>query len=225
MTLALTEPAVTLTDYAIAIECTVFTLLLVRRQSSDPVLRFWFVVFFASIGAASLLGGTVHGFFEDAASSGRAILWPATLLSILVTSLAVWSIGAILQLGERAAGWVRRLAIAQLVILSLVVLFVTQQFFIAIIAYLPGTLFFLIALSLAYRRRSHAALGWGIVGLALTFVAAAVQQLRIAIHPVYFDHNALYHVIQGVALWMIFLAARWISTAQPPIRRTNDLTT
>ncbi len=225
MTLALTEPAVTLTDYAIAIECAVFTLLLVRRQASDPVLRFWFVVFFASIGAASLLGGTVHGFFEDAASTGRAILWPATLLSILVTSLAVWSIGAILQLGERAAGWVRRLAIAQLVILSVVVLFVTRQFFIAIISYLPATLFFLIALSLAYRRRPHAVLGWGIVGLALTFVAAAVQQLRIAIHPVYFDHNALYHVIQGVALWMIFLAARWISIAQPPIRRTNDLTT
>lgn len=32
-------------------------------------------------------------------------------------------------------------------------------------------------------------------------------------------------VIQGVALWMIFLTARWISTSQPPIRRTNDLTT
>jgi hypothetical protein len=35
-----------------------------------------------------------------------------------------------------------------------------------------------------------------------------VQQLRIAVHPVYLNHNALYHVIQFVALWMIFVAAR-----------------
>ncbi|MGI8402023.1 MAG: tetratricopeptide repeat protein [Gemmatimonadaceae bacterium] len=49
----LTEPAVTLTDYALAIECAVFVLLLMRRDASDQTVRFWFVVFFASIGAAS----------------------------------------------------------------------------------------------------------------------------------------------------------------------------
>jgi hypothetical protein len=221
----MTEPAVTLTDYTLAIECAVFVLALVRLEARDRALRFWFGVFFAVIGAASVLGGTVHGFFSQVSSPARSILWSATLLSILVTSLAVWTIGAILQLDERGEALVRRLAIAQLVLLSLVVLFVTSKFYVAIIAYLPSTLFLLYALLAAYRRRPDAGVWWGVRGLALTLAAAAVQQLQIGIHPVYFDHNALYHLIQGVALGMIFLAAKSISRAQPPIRRRHDLTT
>jgi len=32
-------------------------------------------------------------------------------------------------------------------------------------------------------------------------VAAAVQQARIALHPNYFNHNALYHLLQAIALF------------------------
>jgi len=221
----MTEPAITLTDYALAIECAVFVFALVRLDARDQTLRFWFIVFFASISAASVFSGSVHGFFLPASSRGRSILWPATLLSILVTSLAAWTIGAILLLDERGAALVRRLAIAQLMLFSLVVLFVTSKFYVAIIAYLPSTLFLLFALLTTYRRRPDAALRWGVVGLALTLGAAAVQQLHIGIHAVYFNHNALYHVIEGAALLMIFLAAKSISNARPPIRRSHDLTT
>jgi hypothetical protein len=219
----LTRPAVSLTDFALAIECAVFTLLLVRRPASDPLLRGWFVTFFASIAAASLLGGIMHGFFEYSTSPVRTILWTATLLSILVTSLAAWSTAAILQLDERASLWARRFAVAQLVVLSLVVLFVTRVFLVAIVAYLPATIFLLISLSLAYRRRRSSALGWGVAGLVLVFLGAAVQQLGVTVHPVYLDHNTLYHVIQGFALWMIYRAATWIVTAQPIVRRTHDI--
>jgi hypothetical protein len=221
----MTEPAVTLTDYALAVECAAIVFVLARLDARDRKLFFWFVVFFASIGAASAFGGTVHGFFLPAESRGRAILWPATLLSILVTSLAAWNIGAILKFDERGAAIVRRLAVAQFVLFSLIVLFVTSRFYIGIIAYLPSTLFLLIALLTTYRRRPDPGIRWGVAGLALTLGAAVVQQLRLGIHPVYFNHNALYHVIQGVALWMIFRAARSISIAWPPIRRSHDIKT
>jgi hypothetical protein len=223
--MTLTEPAVTLTDYALAIECVMFVLLLTRRDTSDRTLRFWFVVFFASAAGASLLGGTVHGFFPDAGSPGRRILWQATLLAILVTSLAAWHIGAILLLTGRSVTIVRCLAIGQLAVFSFVVLFVRSEFVIAIIAYLPATFFLLIGLLAAYRSRHLSALRWGITGLGLTFLAAAVQRLHIAVHPYYFDHNALYHVIQGTALWMIFLGARCIASARPPIRRMHAIST
>lgn len=219
----LTRPAVSLTDFALAIECAVFTLLLMRRPASDPLLRGWFVAFFASIAAASLLGGTMHGFFEYSTSPVRTILWTATLLSILLTSFAAWSTAAILQLDARASLWARRFAVAQLVVLSLVVLFVTREFLVAIVAYLPATIFLLISLSLAYRRRRSSALAWGVGGLVLVFVGAAVQQLGVTVHPVYLDHNTLYHVIQGIALWMIYRAAKWIVAAQPIVRRTHDI--
>ena len=225
MGMTLTEPAITLTDYALAIECSVFALLLMRRDASDRTLRFWFVVFFASAACASLLGGTVHGFFPDAAGNGRRVLWQATLLAILVTSLAAWNIGAILLLSARGVTIVRSLAIAQLLVFSLVVLFVRREFIIAIIAYLPATLFLLIGLVAAYRRHHLQALRWGVLGLGLTLLAAAVQRFHIVVHPDYFNHNALYHVIQGAALWMIFLAARCISSARPPVRRIHVFST
>ena len=223
--MTLTEPAVTLTDYALAIECAVFVLLLMRSDASDRTLRFWFVVFFASAAAASLLGGTVHGFFPDTASHARQLFWEATLLAILVTSFAGWNIGAILLFAPRGATIVRRVAIVLLAVLSFVVLFVKPEFLIAIISYVPATLFLLIALIAAYRSRRLLPLRWGIVGLGLTFVAAAVQRLHLSIHPYYFNHNALYHVIQGAALWMIFLGARCISSARPPIRRMHAIPT
>jgi hypothetical protein len=220
----MTEPAVTLTDYALAIEAAVFVFALVRPEVRDRTVRFWFVVFFASVAVASALGGTVHGFFPDASSPGRAIFWRASLLSILVTSLAAWNISAILELDERGATLVRRLAIAQLAVFSLIVLSISSKFYIAILAYLPSTLILMFALASTYRRRREPAIGWGVAGLALTLVAAAVQQLRIGFHPVYFNHNALYHVIQGVALGMIFVAARTISRAWPPFRRSHAKT-
>ena len=128
-------------------------------------------------------------------------------------------------LSPRSAAIVRFLAMAQLVVFSFVVLFVRHEFFIAIIAYLPATLFLLIGLIGAYRSRRLPPLRWGITGLGLTFVAAAVQRLHIAVHPHYFDHNALYHVIQGTALWMIFLAARCLSSTRPPVRRMHAFQT
>jgi hypothetical protein len=221
----MTEPAVTLTDYALAIECAVFVIALARLDARDKQLCIWFVVFFASVGAASVLGGTVHGFFLAASSPGRRILWPATILAILVTSLAAWNIGAGLELDQRQAALVRRLALAQLVLLALVVLFVTSKFYIGIIAYLPSTLFLLFALLATYRHRPDRGIRWGVTGLALTLVAAVVQQARVGIHPVYFNHNALYHVIQGAALGMIFVAARSISRAWPPFRRSHVIKT
>jgi hypothetical protein len=221
----MTEPAVTLTDYALAIECAVFVIALSRLDARDKQLCFWFIVFFASIGAASVMGGTVHGFFLAASSPGRRILWPATIFAILVTSLTAWNIGAVLQLDERKAVVVRRLAIAQLVLFSLVVLCLTSKFYVGVIAYLPSTLFLLLALAATYRRRPDRAIRWGVTGLVLTFVAAAVQQLRVGIHPIYFNHNALYHVIQGTALGMVFVAARSISRAWPPFRRSHDIKT
>lgn len=209
----MTEPDVALTDYALAIECAVFCALALRWAATDRRLRALWVVLFASIGVGSVLGGTVHGFFLAEDSAGHDILWPATLLALGVTSTAMWLIGARVQLRESAERWVGRVALAALVAYALVVIFVNSRFYVAIVMYLPATVFLLVVMTLAYRRTPSSALACGIVGLALTFVAAAVQQLRIAIHPVYFNHNALYHVIQGISLFLLFLSARFLTSS------------
>jgi hypothetical protein len=87
-------------------------------------------------------------------------------------------------------------------------LFVGESFLVAIVSYAPAALFLLIAFGLVYRQCHGPYLLAGVAGLALTFIAAAVQQAGIGLHSHYFDHNAFYHLIQGAALFLIFWAAR-----------------
>src|SRR5262249_36237185 len=68
---AVTEPDVTLTDVGLALECGLFAVL-ITRQCSRVALSFWFVAFFASVGAAALAGAAVHGGFAPEPTS---IVW------------------------------------------------------------------------------------------------------------------------------------------------------
>ena len=47
---------------------------------------------------------------------------------------------------------------------------------------------------------------WSLVagGFAVSVAAALLQQGRVAIHPVYFGHNAVYHVVQAIALVLLY---------------------
>src|SRR2546422_827392 len=74
--------------------------------------------------------------------------------------------------------------------------------------FVPAAVFLLVVLSVAYARARERRILVAIAGLGLMFIAAAVQQARIALHPTYFNHNALYHLIQAVALWLFFLGSR-----------------
>jgi hypothetical protein len=42
----------------------------------------------------------------------------------------------------------------------------------------------------------------------VSVAAAGLQQAGIGIHPAYFDHNAVYHVLQGIALVLLYLGFR-----------------
>lgn len=202
----MTEPDVTLTDYAIALECLILCVVALRWHARHD-LRRWWVVFFASIGFAAAVGGTMHGFFPDEEAVIGRSLWLATMLTLGVTSLAAWAVGSVLLRME----WIRGTAVALFVIYALVVLLVSREFLVAIVMYLPATVFLLAVLVSRHRREPHRALTLAITGVVLTFVAAGIQQAQLGVHPVYFDHNALYHVVQGVALFLIFIGARHTS--------------
>lgn len=200
------EPDVTLTDYALTVECAGFCAALVRRQGASPT-RTAAVALFASLGAASLLGGTVHGFFPDPTTVAHAVLWRGTLLAIGLVALFAWAVGARLLWDQgkcRAA--VLTLAGLDFLAYAAVVGWVSQTFLVAIVNYLPPITFLLAAFVVRYRRASEARWRHGIVGVLLTFAAALAQQLKLGLHPVYFNHNAVYHVVQAVALAFLFLA-------------------
>lgn len=203
------EPDVTLTDFGLAIESGILAVLLTRKRPQPPSLspRGWLVTFFVSTGGAALLGGIDHGFLRDPAGTGHAIVWPASLLAIGVSSLAIWSIAAEIQFAPSVArrlGYAGKLAFVSY---SGVVLLVDQQFIYAVGLYLPAASALLIVLWLAYVRHQEPALLVGIASIALTFLAAGVQVGRIGVHPQLFNHNALYHAIQAVALLLFWYSA------------------
>jgi hypothetical protein len=207
------DPDTTLTDLGLAVESAVLAWLLARREGPREAARGWWLLFFGAAGSASLLGGLYHGFFHPAQSAFADPLWAATLLCLGLPALAGWALGAPILLPRRARGVTVAAAVVYVTYGGLV-LASFQDFLVAVAHYLPAAVFLLIALAVAYYRRRARPLGLGLAGMVLIFVGAGLQQAGVALHPVHFDHNAVYHVVQAIALYLLYRGAAWLVT--PP---------
>ncbi len=127
-----------------------------------------------------------------------------------ITGLSGVHIGTALQFSRTTRHYINRIAFALAFFLAyiVVVLFVRRDFLVAIIDYLPALAFMGGGFLFAYRRRRRPPFLVGFLGICLMLFAAAAQQAKLGIDPRYFDHNALYHLLQAIALFMVFLAAR-----------------
>ncbi len=211
----MTEPDVALTDYALALECATLAWLVGRTATRHADARTWAVLFFGTIGLAAVLGGTVHGFFPDPRTTGALLLWPGALLAVGLTSLTAWGLGATLLIAPGAARWVVIAAACGFVAYAFLI-GLTPTFAVAVAHYLPAVVFLLAVLLVAHRRNPEGPGMIGAAGLLLTLVAALLQQAGIGVHRVYFDHNALYHVVQGVALVLVYVGVRWLVQTSTP---------
>jgi hypothetical protein len=205
-----TEPDVALTDYALAVESGILAALLLGEPSARPDLQRWFVVFFGAIGTAATLGGTVHGFFAPRRSPLGTVLWRGALMAIGLAAGSAWLLGAALLWGHAPDSTFLGIVAAGFVAYAVVVLAVTDAFWVAVASYLPPTGFLMFAYWNAFRSDPAGAFAIGFAGLALTMAAGLAQQLRIGIHPIYFNHNAVYHAVQAAALLMIFWSAQYL---------------
>jgi len=204
----MTQVDVSLTDYGLAVECAYFAYQIARPRSAATSLRRAFVATFLSIAVAAAAGGTVHGFFLDKNSLGYRVLWPFTLIVMGITGLSGVHIGTALQFSRRTRILINKISLVAFASYVLVVVFVRRDFLIAILGYFPALIFIGAGFFLAYLRQRRSPLLIGFLGICLMLFAAAAQQAKIGIDPRYFDHNALYHLLQAIALFMVFLAAR-----------------
>ena len=201
------EPDVAFTDYALAVESFLFGFWVNRAQPSNSA-KSWFVVLFVSIGLAALVGGTVHGFLTDSQSPAARFCWLVTMIFLGITAFAEYGIGARLMLSPQLGNLLIVVAMMIFVTYLTTILLWNTTFRIAVIDYLSGLIFVLIAfVQMYFRYRSRSALA-GVMGLLLTVGASAVQQAHISIDRRYFNHNALYHLLEAIALLLIYRAAR-----------------
>ena len=211
--MTISEPATLVTDYLLAL----FTGALGRRLGSIAsaaellgfidkarALRWWSVAFMAT-AVAGAAGGTVHGFQHEMPRVATKLLWLVTLESLVVAAFAV--VSAAIVLG--GWGWRTRFiaTFAAGVAFGSYGLWVIRNpvFLMAILAYgaafavLVGVRLFTRPLDLGGRLL--------LAGVVLSLIAAGIQQSGVAIHR-YFNHNDLYHVVQAVAVWFLYLAAK-----------------
>ena len=194
------EPDVTITDYLLSLACAGFAGWCWRRHADA---HRWYVVFFITLSLASLFGGTVHGFITSGPWS--ELLWCGVLLSLGGTAVAMWGITTALGFSPAIARWMMGAVVLLALLYLSVVIGGLREFGLAIMAYLPPAIGMLVVY---VRHRHHPGAWWsGIIGVLLTFVAAGVQVGEIALHPTWFNHNALYHLIQVMALFGIARAA------------------
>jgi hypothetical protein len=209
----MTQQYVALTDYGLSIECLTFLAFLIRLRSS-PRLRFWFLVFFLSIAVSSLIGGTVHGFFAEPSSVGEKILWPLTMIGIGVTALSGIQVARAILWPDRKSLSADAAVYGAFCIYCGVVLFVSANFLIAILGYLPAILFLAWALMKNYLRSHQKSFLTGFLGLAVIVFGSVIQQIKILDSSHYFNRNVLYHIMQGIGLVMVFGTARSLEGAK-----------
>ncbi len=204
------EPDVTLTDYLLTVECLTLAGLLWRAQVANIVTRRALIVFFLSLAVGAGLGGTSHGFFPYDAGAVGVALWGLTLVFLGIAAWGGWTVFAWSSFAPRPARVVTAVSGAILLGYIYYVAVIDQAYSVVILHYVPAILALTFAFFARALQSGHRMAWVGLTGLILTFVAAGVQLAGFGLHPRYFNHNAMYHVIQFVALLLFYKGGRWL---------------
>src|SRR5688500_3692429 len=192
------EPMTLATDYLLTIAAAVFAIRLWRTN------RHWALAFLFT-AAGSFFGGTYHGFAPVLHVLTTIVLWKLTVYSLGLASF-------FLVLGSG-----RALLLVALVKLIVYMSWMTahSEFLWVIIDY--GIALLIVAVVQLTRRGPSTP--WVIASIAVSVIGALVQMSRLTLHE-HFNHNDLYHVIQLIALWLLYRGGKLMnpSTARPMTR-------
>jgi len=208
---------VAFTDFLLFVETAIFSTLLFRESAPHhPRLRTLAGALFALLGASSLLGVVFHAFFPlKASSAGGHAVWMLTGISIALTTSAVWYINAVLTRYRKLGRLVEALVPVYFLAFAYALFFVDYTFRTMISFYAPAVVLLAIIAARTYARSRSREWLYLTLGTGLSFTAAAVQAMKIGVHPIYFNFNALYHLIQGVALAFLFVSFRLLLRREP----------
>jgi hypothetical protein len=148
-----------------------------------PVHRTWALAFLFT-ALATFIGGVYHGYGDQTEE-----LWKATVILVGIASFFL------------LAGVHRNLAIVAAVKLVIYATWMTTHDDFRYVVADYGLTLLLVGIF-------HPAKKWVWGSIAVSVLGAVVQQARVTVHPHWFDYNDLYHVIQMVALWMLYRAGK-----------------
>lgn len=192
--MTLHEPATFLTDVVLAAFAAWLAWRLRRAMPVENRAARWCATALALTAVSGLIGGTCHGFAPNFSAELGAAWWRLTLLSIVGVSAAM-GLACVHEIAppSQRRGW---FAVVAAKALGFAAAALAHPVFLVAIADYGSTLLVWLAAAVVLRRAWR---GPMLAAIALSAVAAAVQQLKWAPAP-WFNHNDLYHVIQMGAL-------------------------
>ncbi len=220
------EVMVSVSDFVLAGFSGLLAFKLLSQQTEMRRTRRWFGIVLAAIAFSALLGGISHGFLPEERSRLGALMWRATLMSIGPAAVGLWMLASLLLFRPATVERARTLGLIALAIYVGVVLFEYQNFMIALAVYLPAAVLLLVGFAVNLRTKGEPFATDGLVAMALTLAAGLLQYLRIGFHPIYFNHNVLYHFCQGVAVFFLYRAgSKWLepSGSRLPVLKSQPL--
>jgi hypothetical protein len=201
---AIGEPATLVTDYLMAGIALVFSIDLARRADGQGHVVWWSRAF-GLLAAGAFLGGSWHGFHEWLPLSIAGAFWWSTLASTALASFAFMRASALQWLApgrDELWAWIAGIKLAAV----LAAQSMRPDFLVSVLDFAASALFLTVAAGLG-RRRQPAAFAFVVAGVGLFAVGVVVQQGGVSPHR-RFNHNDLFHVIQGAANACFFLSAR-----------------
>lgn len=199
--MANSEPMTAATDLVLALGCTFWGArqLLAGRRTRCTSRVFWGLGFLG-FAAAAFAGGLYHGMRDAFSPAVGAALWRAVVASMAVASAAMLA-GAVRAFVGRAARpfW---LAVCAMKLAVVLVFFGGSENFTAVIVDYGIAQFAMLYLAAsAWRRERTESAPWILAGVAVSVIAAAIQQSGFALHR-HFDHNDLYHLVQFSGMYL-----------------------
>lgn len=197
----LVEPLTMATDYALAIANACFGFWLLRLRGLPA--KYWSFGFLA-LSLAALAGGSYHGLQATLNAGFIATLWQITEIAIGIGSLCLLLAVTELYASQPWLAALRGLACAKFLV-YMICIAGSDEYVFAI--YDSGaTLAVSITLAaIALRRWHHPAAGWLLAGYGVSILAALVQASGLR-PPGPFNHNDYYHLIQLLAMTLLFRA-------------------
>lgn len=187
-----------MTDVILFLFCFFFLYQLLKYKAENEAL-----LIFLGLTASSLFGALFHFFFPlKATTSSGFFMW-----SLVALSIGLIIFGA-LSYSVRAFSKNNKLYWS--IPLIYVGVFITYFFFVShtypgiILFYGPSILLLGILAGVKLFRTEYV-YGYLLGGVVLSFLAAYVQVSHINIHPEYFNFNSLYHSIQLVGIYCMYL--------------------
>jgi len=205
--MTISEPMTMFTDYLVTLLAASLGIHLIiegrARSERSEVLWGWA---FMATALGALAGGTSHGFVQQLGDEGWQVLWKVTVYAIGAASFLLLA-GALIA--SLSGPWRRLLLlVAFLKFVGYVSWMLSHDDFRFVINDYGSTMVVVLLLQIWqwWARRAPSA-PWVVGGILVSFVASLIQQSGFALHQ-HFNHNDIFHVIQLLALWLLYRGGR-----------------